>query len=170
MSNLMKKAIKASFLKLLDERPLTRITVVDIAADCGINRNSFYYHYHDIPSLMEEIIRDETDNFIRAYPDISTLDECVDAVFSFILENRRSISHIYHSVKREVFEQYLMSVCSYVVRTWYDSVWLKTGAGADPVDDGRAFQGIPVRAQSRLELAGPERRGGKHREHRMCAL
>jgi AcrR family transcriptional regulator len=132
MSNLMKKAIKASFLKLLDERPLTRITVVDIAAYCGINRNSFYYHYHDIPSLMEEIIRDETDNFIRAYPDISTLDECVDAVFSFILENRRSISHIYHSVKREVFEQYLMSVCSYVVRTWYDSVWLKTGAGADP--------------------------------------
>ena len=131
MSNLMKQAIKASFLKLLDERPLTRITVIDIAAECGINRNSFYYHYHDIPSLMEEIIRDEADNFIRAYPDISTLEECVDAVFSFILKNRRSINHIYHSVRREIFEQYLMNVCSYVVTSWYDSVWLKTGAGAE---------------------------------------
>ena len=63
MSNLMKQAIKTSFLKLLDERPLTRITVLDIAADCGINRNSFYYHYHDIPALIEEIIRDS-----RSFP------------------------------------------------------------------------------------------------------
>ena len=131
MSTLMKQAIKASFLKLLEERPLKRITVLDIAADCGINRNSFYYHYRDIPSLMEEIIRDEADSFIRAYPDISTLEECVDAVFSFILENRRSINHIYHSVKREVFEYYLMRICSYVVTTWYDSVWLKTGDGEE---------------------------------------
>ena len=121
MSNLMKQAIKTSFLKLLDERPLTRITVLDIAADCGINRNSFYYHYHDIPALMEEIIRDEADNLIRTTPAISTPGECVDAVFSFILKNHRSINRIYHSVKREIFEQYLMQICTYVTTAWYDS-------------------------------------------------
>ena len=121
MSNLMKQAIKASFLKLLNERPLTRITVLDIAADCGINRNSFYYHYHDIPALVEEIIRDEADSLIRANPAITTPGECVDAVFSFILENHRSINHIYYSVKREIFEQYLMQICTYVTTAWYDS-------------------------------------------------
>ena len=66
MSNLTKQAIKNSFLKLLDERPLTRISVRDIAQDCGINRNSFYYHYHDIPEVMEEIFRDRTDALIDA--------------------------------------------------------------------------------------------------------
>ena len=123
MSNLTKQAIKNSFIKLLDERPLTRITVRDITQDCGINRNSFYYHYHDIPEVMEEIFRDRTDALIDAYPGISSLEECVEAAFHFVLENRRSINHIYHSLNREVFEQYLMRICDYTVSSWYHSAF-----------------------------------------------
>lgn len=134
MSNLTKEAIKNSFLKLLNERPLTRITVREIAADCGINRNSFYYHYHDIPEMMEEIVKDEAAALIAAYPDISSLEECVEAVFSFIFENRRAINHIYHSVRREVFEQYLMRICDYTVTTWFDAAFPDGGSGRN--DDG----------------------------------
>ena len=123
MSDLTKKAIKTSFRKLLAERPLTRITVREIAADCGINRNTFYYHYHDIPELMEEIVKDEAAALIAGYPDVSSMEECVETAFQFILENRRSINHIYHSVKREVLEQYLMRVCDYVITAWYGSVF-----------------------------------------------
>ena len=71
MSNFTKNAIKASFLKLLNERPLSKITIKDIVTDCGINRNSFYYHYQDIPSLIEEVIKEETDNIISQYPTIA---------------------------------------------------------------------------------------------------
>ena len=104
MSNLTEQAIKASFLKLLTERPLSRISVKDITDDCGINRNSFYYHFHDIPQLMEKIVLDQTNSLIEAYPDISSLGECVDVAFHFIVENKRSINHIYYSLNREVFE------------------------------------------------------------------
>ena len=51
MSAYTKQAIKASFLKLLNERPLSQVTVKSIVEDCGINRNTFYYHFADIPSL-----------------------------------------------------------------------------------------------------------------------
>ncbi len=129
MSKLTEQAIKASFLKLLNERPLTRITVKDITQDCGINRNSFYYHYHDIPALAEEIVLDRTNRLIEAYPDISTLEECVQAAFRFILENRRAVSHIYHSVNREVFEQYLMRICDHTIRTWFRSAFPDTSLG-----------------------------------------
>ena len=27
-----------------------------IVEECGINRNSFYYHYQDLPALIEEMI------------------------------------------------------------------------------------------------------------------
>lgn len=37
MPNFTKKAIEASFLKLLNERPLSKITVKDVVTDCGIN-------------------------------------------------------------------------------------------------------------------------------------
>ncbi|WP_286080561.1 TetR/AcrR family transcriptional regulator [Parablautia intestinalis] len=48
-----KQALRNSFMKLLNERPVSQITVKDIGEDCGINRNSFYYHYQALPSLVE---------------------------------------------------------------------------------------------------------------------
>ena len=58
MANLTKQAIKASLMDLLEDRPYSKITVKDIVEHCGINRNSFYYHYQDIPALIEEIIKE----------------------------------------------------------------------------------------------------------------
>lgn len=52
MPDFTERAIKASFMKLLNERPLNKITVKDIADDCGISRNSFYYHFEDVPRLF----------------------------------------------------------------------------------------------------------------------
>ena len=49
MANFTKKAIKETFVELLEEHPLSDITIKDIVEKCGINRNSFYYHYHDLP-------------------------------------------------------------------------------------------------------------------------
>ena len=77
MPNFTKQAIKDSFLKLLNQQPLSKISVRSIVEDCGINRNSFYYHYQDIPALLGEIIQDEVDMLIEQYPTISSLDECV---------------------------------------------------------------------------------------------
>ena len=56
MPNFTEKAIKVSFMKLLNAQPLNQISVRDIVEECGINRNSFYYHYQDIPALIEEIV------------------------------------------------------------------------------------------------------------------
>ena len=49
-----REAIQAAFLSLLEERPLRDITVKDIVQSCGVNRNSFYYHFKDIPALLQE--------------------------------------------------------------------------------------------------------------------
>ena len=57
MSNLTERAIKEAFIKLLGEKPLAQISVRMIVEECGINRNSFYYHFQDIPTLLGEIIR-----------------------------------------------------------------------------------------------------------------
>ena len=51
MAGFAKKAIRDSFIKLLNERPLSQITVRDIVDDCGVNRNTFYYYFQDISQL-----------------------------------------------------------------------------------------------------------------------
>ena len=110
MPNFTKQAIKASFMKLLNEQPLSKISVRSIVEDCGINRNSFYYHYQDITDLIEEIIKEEADALIIKYPCISSLKECVDVAFKFALENKRRLctfiirpTAIYTSVRQWSF-------------------------------------------------------------------
>lgn len=123
MPNFTKQAIKASFMKLLNEQPLSKISVRSIVEDCGINRNSFYYHFQDIPSLIEEIITELSDALIQKYPKINTIEECFCAAFQFALENKKAILHIFHSVNRDIYEQYLMSSCDYIVTTYLDTVF-----------------------------------------------
>ena len=118
MANFTEKEIKNVFLRLLDEKPLTQITVKQIVEECGINRNSFYYHYQDIPALIEEIVTDEADRIISAHTDISTIDAALEAVVDFASQNRRAILHIFNSVNRDIFERYLWKVCDYVVSSY----------------------------------------------------
>lgn len=44
MSQTTKRALAASLKNLLLKKPLDKITINDIAEDCGINRMTFYYH------------------------------------------------------------------------------------------------------------------------------
>ena len=121
MPNFTKRAIKEAFLRQLTERPLHQITVKDIVEECGINRNSFYYHYEGIPALLEEIIAGELDRLTRAYPSIDSMEQGVDAAVEFIRANKRAVLHIYNSMSRDAFERYLMETCRYVVATYVDT-------------------------------------------------
>lgn len=121
MANFTRKAIKEAFIHLLEQRPLSQITVKDIVEECGINRNSFYYHYQDLPALIEEIVKDEAEAIIRAYPTVSSIVECFDAVTAFASRRRTAILHIFRSVNRDVFERHLMMVCEYFVRSYVDT-------------------------------------------------
>ena len=52
-------SIIEAFAQLLEERPINKITVKDIVKRCDINRNTFYYHFPDIPSLLLEMMEEE---------------------------------------------------------------------------------------------------------------
>ena len=117
-TTLTKRAIKESFVNLLNERPLNKISVRDITDKCGINRNSFYYHYQDIPALMEEILIEQIDDIIEKYSGTDSLDEFFDVSFGFVLENKRALYHMYCSSNREYFEQMLMKTCEYIVTNY----------------------------------------------------
>ena len=116
-----KREIKNSFIKLLTERPISQITVKDIVEDCGGNRNSFYYHFQDIPSLLEEIIVEMTAKVIENLPEESTFEEKVTAALQEINLNKRMIYHIYGSSNREFYEKQLMKICEHVTRTYIRS-------------------------------------------------
>ena len=115
-----RESIKAAFLRLLEEHPLREITVKDIVRSSGVNRNSFYYHFKDIPSLVEEIITDYADRIIAAQG--RSLADCLEAAAYFALEHRQAVLHINQSAHRDLFELCLMDVCSRVVEDYWEAV------------------------------------------------
>ena len=120
MANFTQKAIKESFIKLLNERPLSKISVKDIVEDCGINRNSFYYHFQDIPALLETIITEQAEELINNYPEIDSLEEGMEVATQFAIQNKMAVFHIYNSVNRDMYEQYTMRLCKHVVAKYLE--------------------------------------------------
>lgn len=49
----MKKTIAEAAGRLLFEKNIKKLTVKDIVAECQITRQTFYYHFEDIPALIQ---------------------------------------------------------------------------------------------------------------------
>jgi AcrR family transcriptional regulator len=106
MANFTEKAIKETFITLLNEKPLNKITVKDISEKCGINRNTFYYHYTDIPALLEVVLTEQAEIIISDGENASLYELLIHAV-DFAIENKTAVYHIHKSASREMFETYL---------------------------------------------------------------
>ena len=131
MANLMKKEIKTTFLRLLEERPYHQITVKEIVKECGINRNSFYYHYADLPALVEEVIDEEIGRFVREQSSFSSMEESLTEALSFFREHKRAAYHVYNSVNRDIFDRYLMKNCESVSIGYVNSILANTPLSED---------------------------------------
>ena len=121
-SELTRQAIIRSTKELASGKPFQKLSVMEISRACGINRNTFYYHFQDIPALMESIVKEDADRIIRSYETIESIEQCLNAIISFSLENRQAVLHIYRSINRDIFEQYQWRVCDYAVTRYIDHI------------------------------------------------
>lgn len=110
MSQFTKKAIIEAFVELLNENAFDKITVIDIAQKCGVNRNTFYYYYPDVYALTDELFRNETQKIIDENKEYDTWQEGFLQAIQFARQNRRAIYHIYNSISRDRLEKYLYDV------------------------------------------------------------
>lgn len=117
-----KKMIRKAFIEMLNEHPLNKITVKDIAAACDINRNTFYYYYTDIYVLLSEIFQTELQTVINEYNDTLSWEESFIAAAKFALENRTAIYHVYNSMQREELVNYIYNVSGNVMMRYVEKV------------------------------------------------
>ena len=110
MSEITKKALVSSLIALCDEKKLNKITVQDIVNKCGVNRNTFYYHFADIYDLLDYMFRSEYEYVIGSIKSYSDLREGITLVIKEASKYKNLIINIYNSINREQLEKYLYSV------------------------------------------------------------
>ena len=120
--NYTKEMITKAFIQLLNEKPLHRITIKDIAEDCDINRNTFYYYYPDIYALLSEIFENELQRVIDEYNNTLSWEEGFLLATSFALENKTAIFHVYNSMQREEVTDYIHAVAGNVMTKYVEKI------------------------------------------------
>ena len=92
MSGFTKEIIIRTLFELLNEKPLAKITVKDIVERCGVNRNTFYYHFRDISDVVESALLREVDNAFEHPVEVDSMLECLEVLVKLIGETRRPCS------------------------------------------------------------------------------
>lgn len=118
--NRTEKDISNAFWQLLEEKPYNRITVKDIVDRCQVNRNTFYYHFEDIPSLMEYTIKAWADEMIQQHYKFGSPASCIVPLIQGCIKRKSAILHIYRSVHREAFMRYLDEINRHIVKAYVE--------------------------------------------------
>ena len=116
MATKTKDLITMAFLNLARERPVDKITVKDIVESCGINRNTFYYHFRDIPDVVEYAISLKVGEMAQGLSRSHNSSEFFLSLLLYLNEHKKAVLHIYKSLKRESFIRYLRLLFSYMVQ------------------------------------------------------
>ena len=115
-----KSIIREEFIYMLNEKPINKITVKELAERCDINRNTFYYHYSDIYQLLSELFHIELEKVIDEYNDTLSWEESFIMAADFAIENKRAVYHIYNSMQREELVDYIYRVAGSIMSNYVE--------------------------------------------------
>lgn len=108
-ANITKKALAQSLKNLGAKKILDKITVADITDDCGVNRQTFYYHFTDKYELLAWIYTQ--DLFIPLTADLS-FDNWPEKILELLKYMKSEKKFIINTIKssNNFFAEYLENV------------------------------------------------------------
>lgn len=135
MSSKTKKALALALKELMDEIPIDKITVKAIVEKCGVNRQTFYYHFKDIYDLLGWIYKTEVETTLADNRTYDTWQQGFYHIFQYASENKNFVMHTYHSIAREHLNNYLYSL----VYKLLINVVNEVAEGMDVTEKDKAF-------------------------------
>ncbi len=115
MSQVTKRALEQSLKNLLLKKPLTKITINDIAEDCGINRMTFYYHFKDLYDLVEWSCLEDARKALEENKTYDTWQQGLLQIFEAVRQNKPFVMNVYRCVHQEQVEKYLKPLVDHLL-------------------------------------------------------
>ncbi len=105
------KQMLADMLKqLMEHTPFEKITVKQLVQACGVNRQTFYYHFQDIYDLLGWIYTTEIHASLAACRSYGTWQQGLQQVLAYVCENSRFCLNTYRSLARDHLYRFLHGV------------------------------------------------------------
>ena len=108
-SILTKKAIAAALKELTTTKPFDKISISDITKSCGLNRQTFYYHFQDKYELLSWIYY--TEGFSVVIHDIS-FENWNEKILAFLVALKNDKTFYCNTIKsaEKDFVEYLLQI------------------------------------------------------------
>ncbi len=107
-STITKRAISAGFKELMRHKSFDRITIADITEKCGLNRQTFYYHFQDKYELINWIYYND---YIADLSENVTLENWCDKIQELLAKMKKEayfFENAFRSSGYNEFEKYLL--------------------------------------------------------------
>lgn len=117
--------IRDSFVKILKQKPITKITIKEICDDADVNRATFYAHYSDQYDLLHQIEKELTDGVSHYLSSYSFADasevpvEMLEKILEYIKDNAELFDLLLNSNGDIQFQQ---EVTKIIGRQYFSSM------------------------------------------------
>lgn len=115
-----KKALAESLKNAMRKKAFSKITVKDITADCGLNRNTFYYHFEDIYALLRWMLDHEAIQVVQKFDLLTEYDKAISFVLDYVEENEPIMHCTLDSIGRKELRLLFFKEFSEIVSTLLD--------------------------------------------------
>lgn len=122
MSDLTKKALALSLKNLLQEESISKVTIGKLCERAGVRRQTFYYHFSDLPELIEWICYTEAEEVLSRKNDYKSWEEGFLSVFKLAEKEKPFIMNIYHGVSKDTLQRYLYNLTFPLLKRVVDEV------------------------------------------------
>ena len=90
--------------EMMTTMPLDEISVSLLSDKCGVNRKTFYYHFHDIYDLLMQVFLDEK---IAGADKANTPSDLLVAIHNYYSKNSKFIDATLSSAGKDLFEEFI---------------------------------------------------------------
>ena len=111
-----KAAFAAALKKMMAVKPMERITVKDLVEICGVNRQTFYYHFDDIFDLLEWVFEEDAKLALPSEVVYEHWREDVLDFFQYLMDNKSFVINIFNSNSRLYMLRFLRERLSNCIR------------------------------------------------------
>ena len=93
---------------MMGKYPLEEISVVKLTNKCHVNRQTFYYHFHDIYDLLTLLFLDEK---IEGIERVKNPHEMVETIYHYYEENSAFVDATIRSAAKDLFSEFIFNTC-----------------------------------------------------------
>ncbi|MGN0261512.1 MAG: TetR family transcriptional regulator [Eggerthellaceae bacterium] len=127
-----KLAFSQALKSAMATKPLSKITVSQLVRHCGVNRNTFYYHFEDIYDLLRWTLEQETVETMRRIDLLVSTREAFQFMVGYVRENRAMLASAYETLGYDTVKRFFRADFHAIVKGVFQQIDCRRGKSLPP--------------------------------------